>query len=107
MGLRRRSRSSSENHWKAPMVIPAIDVLVTTVTSSTTVQAALAALIAAGVKDISAPAYAKVKTAIQDKFRERKYAFVPKKEEAIVLLRLEQDPSYKQVTMLIPDYEHL
>lgn len=51
--------------------------------------------------------YGRIKKAIQDKYNERKYAFVPDKEEAKLIKQFLDNPQYKQVQLLIPHYRYI
>lgn len=68
---------------------------------------ALALLITKKVFDFSKEGYEKVKKLIQDKYNEGKYAFVPNKEEARQLLQFRENPDYKEVLLLVPNYRYI
>ena len=65
--------------------------------------------LAAGLKisDYAIEGGARIKKIIQDKFNERKYAFVPDKEEANLLSRFKGHKSFMQVNMLVPKYRYI
>jgi len=64
-------------------------------------------LVAKGVVDYSKKGYEKLKKIIIDKYNEKKYAFVPNKEEANKLLKAAGSAIYKQVEMLVPRYRYI
>lgn len=72
-----------------------------------TIKGALSYLVAHGVIDFSKEGYVKVKKIIQDKQNEGKYAFVPNKEEANRLLGFQNEPTFRQVLMLVPNYRYV
>jgi hypothetical protein len=51
--------------------------------------------------------YEKIKQIIRDKMNEGKYAFVPNKSEANLLLNFSKDPTFKEVEMLVPQYRYI
>jgi 5'-deoxynucleotidase YfbR-like HD superfamily hydrolase len=68
---------------------------------------ALAYLVAHGIYDFAKKGYEKIKKIIQDKQNEAKYAFVPDKEEANLLLNSAKNPDYREIVMLIPNYRYI
>ncbi len=70
-------------------------------------NSALAYLAAQGILHFSKKGLEKLKRVIQDKHNESKYAFVPNKTEAVTLKEMCNNPSYKQVEMLVPKYRYI
>lgn len=68
---------------------------------------ALALLASKKILDYSKKGYEKIKKIIQEKYNERKYAFVPNKAEALKLKQLYESPDYRQIRLLIPNYRHI
>jgi hypothetical protein len=68
---------------------------------------ALIYLVLAGVERLSEKGYEKLKKILQDKANEGRYAFVPDKEEANLLLRFRDNPIYRQIMILVPKYRHI
>ncbi len=68
---------------------------------------ALSVLVIKGVVDFSKKGYARIKQAIQDKYNEHKFAFVPDVEEAKKLASLSGDAEYRQFLMFIPHYRFI
>ncbi len=64
---------------------------------------ALTFLVVNKIYDYSKEGYSKIKEVIKSKQNEKKFAFVPNKEEAKILNRLSSNPEYKQVVLLIPE----
>ena len=60
-----------------------------------------------GIIDFSKAGYEKIKHFFVDKFNEGKYAFVPDKEEALFLQESKNNPHYKQIEELVPNYKYL
>lgn len=68
---------------------------------------ALAFLASQKIFEFAGEQLKKIKKIIQDKYNEGKYAFVPDKDEAQKLLQFSEDPSYKEVLLLVPRYRHI
>lgn len=68
---------------------------------------ALTYLVTHGIVDFSNQSYHKIKKVIQDKQNEGKYAFVPNADEAIRLQKSSLNPSYKEISSIVPRYKHL
>ena len=51
--------------------------------------------------------YEKIAQVIRDKQSEKKYAFVPNRDEAIKLKILGENPSYKTIYLLVPNYKYI
>lgn len=59
------------------------------------------------IYDFSGKGFGKIKRIIQDKQNEKKYAFVPDKEEARILKQFFGNPQYKEILLLIPHYRYI
>lgn len=70
-------------------------------------KGALIYLAGHGIHDFARAGHEKIKKLIQDKQNEGKYAFVPDKDEVIKLLELKDNPDYRGISLLIPDYPYL
>ncbi len=70
-------------------------------------RSALLYLVGHKIHDFSRAGYERIKKAIQDKQNEGKYAFVPNKKEAIKLLELKDEPHYRGMLLLIPNYQYI
>lgn len=68
---------------------------------------ALALLVLKKIYDYSKEGYEKIRKLIQDKYAEKKYAFVPNKKEAIQLLETKKDPNFRQILLLVPNYRYI
>ena len=51
--------------------------------------------------------YESIKRAIQEKFNEGKYGFVPNREEALFIQKTRNNSEYKEIILLIPKYKYL
>ena len=60
-----------------------------------------------GIVDFSKAGYEKIKQFFVDKFNDGKYAFVPDREEALFLQESKNNPHYKQIEDLVPNYKYL
>jgi hypothetical protein len=68
---------------------------------------ALIYLVLAGIERLSEKGYEKIKKILQDKANEGRYAFVPNKEEANLLLQFRDNPIYRQIIILVPKYRYI
>ena len=68
---------------------------------------ALALLVLNKVGGFAAAGMGRLKKIIQDKQNEGKYAFVPNKEEARKLQQFSEEPNYKLVETLVPNYRYI
>lgn len=67
---------------------------------------ALTYLVKKGI-DLSEEGFEKVREIIREKYQERKYAFVPNKDEASQLKKLSNHPHYNEIQLLVPGYRHI
>lgn len=51
--------------------------------------------------------YEKLKKIVIDKQNEKKYAFVPNKQEVLFLQEAEKSTDYQQILILVPNYKHI
>ena len=77
------------------------------VISTLPLKEALTYIVAQKVVDYSTKGYDKIKKVIVDKQNEGKYAFVPNKEEVLLLEQAEKNPDYQQILILVPNYKYL
>lgn len=89
-----------------PLPIPPLDEIITTV-STLPLKEALSYLFSIGIVKLSGKGLAKIRQLIQDKHNEGKYAFVPNKEEAQRLTQFSNEPNYKKLSILIPNFEYI
>ena len=57
--------------------------------------------------DFTRDGYGRVRKIIQDKFNLEKYAFVPDKEEANLLINLKNNSNYVVISSLVPNYRYI
>ncbi len=69
-------------------------------------SAALVYLVSKGI-DFAQKGYDELKKTIIDKQHEKKYLFVPIREEALKLKKLSGDAKYKELELLVPNYKYL
>ncbi len=68
---------------------------------------ALALLASKRILEFASEGLEKLKKIIQDKYNESRYAFVPDKEEAQKLTQFSTNPNYRDVQLLVPNYEYI
>ncbi len=71
------------------------------------IKEALTYLTIKKIFDFSKKGYGKIKKHIQDKSNEKKYAFIPNKIEANLLLKINKNPQYREVEQLVPKYRYI
>jgi hypothetical protein len=85
---------------------PPINEIITII-STLPLKEALSYLIGVGIVKLSGKGLTKIKQIIQDKNNEGKFAFVPNKEEAQRLTHFANEPNYKKLSLLIPQFEYI